>query len=175
MMMLYKKYNVNPLLSCLLALIQLPIFFAFLQAIYKIPTIYEGSLFGWNLGTTPSVGIMQNHQYSYIILIVLIIVTTFVSFKYSMNQTPSATPDAQQQTKTMLYVMTVFIGIASFSLPTAIELYWVATYLFVIVQTFIMKLITEPKSSYDKELKKESKKIQEKLKLKEGMKYGKNK
>ena len=65
MMALYKKYKVNPMLSCLIALIQLPIFFAFLQAIYKIPTISEGQIFGWNLGTTPSVGVMQNHQYSY--------------------------------------------------------------------------------------------------------------
>ena len=67
------------------------------------------------------------------------------------------------------------IGFASFSLPTAIALYWIATYAFVIAQTFIMKLITNKKSDYDKELKKETKKIQEKLKLKEGMKYGKNK
>ena len=175
MMMLYKKYKVNPMLSCVLALIQLPIFFAFLQAIYKIPTIYEGAIFGWNLGTTPSVGIMQNHQYSYIILVILIVVTTFVSFKYSMSQTPTANPDAASQTKTMLIVMTVMIGFASISLPTAIALYWIATYAFVIGQTTIMKLITNRKNSYDKELKKEAKKIQEKLKVKEGMKYGKNK
>ncbi len=175
MMMLYKKYKVNPMLSCLLALIQLPIFFAFLQAIYKIPTIYEGSIFGWNLGTTPSVGIMQNHQYSYILLVVLIILTTFFSFKYSMSATPTATPEAAKQTKTMLIVMTVMIGFASISLPTAIALYWIATYAFVIAQTFTMKVISNRKTSYDKEIKKESKKIQEKLKLKEGMKYGKNK
>ena len=175
MMMLYKKYKVNPMLSCILALIQLPIFFAFLQAIYKIPTIYEGEIFGWNLGTTPSIGITQNHQYTYIILIVLIILTTFFSFKYSMSQTPTATPDAAKQTKTMLIVMTVMIGFASFSLPTAIALYWIATYAFVIGQTYVMRLITNKKGNYDKELKKETKKIQEKLKLKEGMKYGKNK
>ena len=45
-MMLYKKYNINPMSSCLLAFIQLPLFFAFLQAIYKIPAIYEGEIFG---------------------------------------------------------------------------------------------------------------------------------
>ena len=174
MMMLYKKYKVNPMLSCLLALIQLPIFFAFLQAIYKIPTIYEGELFGWNLGTTPSVGILQNHQYSYIVLVALIILTTFFSFKYSMSQNAAMNEEAASQTKTMLIVMTVMIGFASISLPTAIALYWIATYAFVIIQTYIMKLITNKKSNYDKELKKETKKIQEKLKVKEGMKYGKN-
>ena len=175
MMALYKKYKVNPMLSCLIALIQLPIFFAFLQAIYKIPTIYEGQIFGWNLGTTPSVGVMQNHQYSYIILVVLIILTTFFSFKYSMSQAPTANADAAQQTKTMLIVMTVMIGFASISLPTAIALYWIATYAFVIGQTYVMKLIENRKINYDKELKKETKKRQEKLKVKEGMKYGKNK
>lgn len=175
MMGLYKKYKVNPVLSCILALIQLPLFFAFLQAIYKIPTIYEGSMFGWNLGTTPSVGIFTNHQYSFIILIVLIILTTYFSFKYSMSQTSQqSVPGAPNQMKTMLIVMTVFIGFASFSLPTAIALYWVTTYAFIIIQTFISNYIQKRKEQKGIKNKKQ-KNIKDKLKVKEGMKYGKNK
>jgi len=174
-MALYQKYKVSPFLSCLLSLIQLPLFFAFLQAIYKIPAIYEGEIFGWNLGTTPSVGIFNNHQYSFLILIILIILTTYYSFKYTMsqNKTTSAVPGAESQMKTMLIVMTVFIGFASFSLPTAIALYWIVTYAFIIIQTFIMNLISKKKA--EKEIAKKGKKIKEKLKMKEGMKYGKNK
>ena len=172
-MLLYRKYKINPLLSCVLALIQLPLFFAFLQAIYKIPTIYEGSIFGWNLGTTPSVG-FANHHYSYIILVILIIATTFFSFKMTMNQTASTNTDAQQQTKVMLIVMTAFIGFASLSLPTAIALYWISTYAVVIAQTYIMKAISNRGNDTNRSLKEETKRIREKLKIKEGMKYGKD-
>lgn len=177
-MNIYKKYKVSPFLSCLLALIQLPLFFAFLQAIYKIPAIYEGEIFGWNLGTTPSVGIIENHEYSFIILVILIILTTYFSFKYTMNQSAATatTPDAGKQMKFMLYFMTVFIGIASFSLPTAIALYWVVTYAFIIIQTYIMKLIlNHKKNKNERKNKKEISKIADRIKAKEGMKYGKNK
>ena len=171
-MNVYKKYKVNPLLSCVLALIQLPLFFAFLQAIYKIPAIYEGEIFGWNLGTTPSVGI-SNHQYSFIILVILISLTTYFSFKYSMSKTQMPNAEGQSQMKTMLIVMTVFITLASFSLPTAIALYWIVTYAFIVIQTFVMNLIDKKKENQYHN-KREKKNINSKLKIKEGMKYGKN-
>ena len=65
-MMLYKKYNINPLSSCLLAFIQLPIFFAFLEAINRVPAIFEESLLTLQLGTTPLVGI-KGGNYIYLI------------------------------------------------------------------------------------------------------------
>lgn len=177
-MAVYQKYKVSPFLSCLLSLIQLPLFFAFLQAIYKIPAIYEGEIFGLNLGTTPKVGIFTNHQYSFIVLILLIILTTYFSFKYTMSQSQATAtaPGAGNQMKTMLIVMTVFVGFASFSLPAAIALYWIITYAFIIIQTFVMnKLNNKDKSKRSKNGKKDSKKIKEKLEMKAGMKYGKNK
>ena len=173
-MNVYKKYKINPMLSCFLALIQLPLFFAFLQAIYKIPAIYEGKIFGWNLGTTPSVGI-ANHQYSFIILVVLICLTTYFSFKYSMSKTATPSGEGQSQMKTMLIVMTVFITFASFSLPTAIALYWIVTYAFIVIQTFVMNLIDKKKEESDHHKTIDKKSINSKLKIKEGMKYGKNK
>ncbi|MGN1379353.1 MAG: YidC/Oxa1 family membrane protein insertase [Bacilli bacterium] len=175
MMQIYKKYKINPTTSCLLSLIQLPVFFAFLEAIYKIPTIYEGKIFGWNLGTTPSIGIFKNHQYSFIILVVLIILSTYFSFKFTMKQSSNASssiPGVEKQSKIMLIFMTIFIGFASFSLPTAIALYWVVTYSFMFFQSYIMKLITKHD---EKKYRKKTKTIKEKLKLKEGLKYGKNK
>ena len=179
-MAVYQKYKVSPFLSCLLALIQLPLFFAFLQAIYKIPAIYEGKIFGLNLGTTPSVGLFTNHQYTYIVLIALIILTTYFSFKYSMSRNPaSTTNEAKGQMNFMLIFMTVFIGFASLSLPTAIALYWIITYAFIIAQTFIMNKIeknNENKKNYHKKNNRKinNKTIKDKLKVKEGMKYGKN-
>lgn len=174
-MNIYKKYHVNPFLSCLLAFIQLPIFFAFLQAIYKLPALYEGEIFGWNLGTTPSAGIGSGN-YSFIILVVLIILTTYFSFQYTMKQSNNVaiTPDAAKQTRTMLIFMTVFIAFASFSLPTAIALYWVVSYGFMIIQTFITNLILKKIDNKKPASKKEKKGIKAKLEVKEGMKYGKD-
>jgi YidC/Oxa1 family membrane protein insertase len=135
-MMLYKKFNINPVSSCLLAFIQLPLFFAFLEAINRVPAIFEESLFSLQLGTTPLVGI-KSGNYLYLILIVLIIVTTYLSFKSNMANTGSS--EQQQQMKFMTTFMLIFISIASFSLPTAIALYWVVTNGFSVLQTLIFK------------------------------------
>ena len=136
MMMIYKKYTISPFGSCLISFIQLPLFFGFLEAINRIPAIFEGDLGAYQLGTTPLIGI-KSGNYFYIVLILLIILTTYLSFKFSMSSMGNA--DQQKQMKMMTGFMLVFISIASFSLPTAIALYWVVTNGFSVVQNLIMK------------------------------------
>jgi len=138
-MMVYKKYNINPVSGCLTAFIQLPLFFAFLEAINRVPAIFEGSLFGMNLGMTPLVGLSQQ-KYIYIGLIILIILSTYVSFKFTMSQNDNS---AAGQMKFMMMFMLVMISVASLSLPTAIALYWVVNNLFAIVQNIIVKKTSE--------------------------------
>lgn len=135
-LMVYKKYNINPMSSCLVSLIQLPLFFAFLEAINRVPAIFENSFLTFQLGTTPMVGIQQGNYY-YIILIVLIVLFTALSFKFSMSSMGNT--EQAKQSKFMLIFMTVFIGIASIQLPSAIALYWVVTNAFNVVQTLILK------------------------------------
>ena len=165
-MMVYKKYNVNPMSSCLVSLIQLPLFFAFLEAINRVPAIFEDSFLGLNLGMTPLIGLKQG-KYLYIVLIVLIFLTTYFSFKKSMSQTGNS--DQEKQMKHMLTFMLVFIVIASFNLSTAIALYWVVTNGFVILQNFIFQKLSEKEDKHNKN--KESKKIsiKDKLKMKKGV------
>lgn len=171
-MLIYKKYKVNPMLGCLLSFIQLPLFFAFLQAIYRIPSIYQETLFGWNLGMTPMKGISIGN-YSYIILIVLIALSTYFSFNYSMKKQLNSQPaEMQGQMSMMTKVMTIMIIVTSFSLPTAIGLYWIVTYAFIAIQTFVVNKINS--GSGNKKNEKRIKEIKSKIKLKEGMKYGKN-
>ena len=136
---IYKKYSVNPLSSCLVSFIQLPLFFAFLEAINRVPAIFENYFWKFQLGTTPLVGIKEGN-YFYIILIVLIVLFTALSFKMTMNQT-SVTTESGVQTKYMMIFMTVFIGIASIQLPSAIALYWVVTNAFNVFQTLIFKKV----------------------------------
>lgn len=171
-MMVYKKYKINPMIGCLMAFIQLPLFFAFLQAIYRVPAIYEQSLFGFSLGMTPLVGIKAGN-YLYVLLLILIAISTFLSFKQTMNQTAGQTPEMQKQMKTMLYVMLVIICYASLSLPTALAFYWIVTYAFIAVQNIIINMVNN-RSLTNKHKKDKSEKIKDKLVKKEGMKYGKD-
>ena len=150
-MLIYKKYNINPVGSCLVSFIQLPLFFAFLEAINRVPAIFEGSLWSLQLGTTPMIGIKAGN-YIYIVLIILIILTTYFSFKLSMNNT--ANSEQQKQMSFMTTFMLIFISIASFSLPTAIALYWVATNGLNVIQTIIFKKIAH-KPKKEKKIKKE--------------------
>ena len=138
-MMIYQKYKINPLSSCLIMLIQLPIFFAFLEAINRTPALFENNLWKFQLGTTPLFGITHGN-YWYIILLVLIILFTVLTFMQSMN-TMSGNSEQQKQSKMMMYMMLVFIGIASFQLPSAIALYWVVTNAFSVIQTLIIKKV----------------------------------
>ena len=71
MMTLYKKYDINPFSSCLYAFIQIPLLFGFLEAINRVPVIFEENLFGLILGTTPLKAITSGH-YEYIIILLLI-------------------------------------------------------------------------------------------------------
>ena len=137
MMMIYKKYDINPMSSCLFSFIQLPIFFAFLEALYRVPAFFETSFLRvFHLGTTPLEGI-KSGNYWYIILIVLILGATYFSFKNTNSSNGNA--QQEQQMKMMSSFMVVFIGIASFSLQTSIALYWIVSNGFTVVQNMIMK------------------------------------
>lgn len=135
MLMIYKKYDINPFSGCLVALIQTPIFFAFLEAVYRVPAFFEETLWNFNLGATPLEGFKAGN-YWYAILIILIGLATYYSFKNI--QTPTS-EEQQKQTKMMSTFMLVFIIIASFSLPTAIALYWIVSNGFTVLQNLILK------------------------------------
>lgn len=177
-MLVYKKYKVNPMLGCLLSFIQLPVFFAFLQAIYRMPAIYEETLLGFNLGMSPLKGI-QVGNYLYLLLLVLIALSTFFSFKQTLNQTPQTSPEAESQMKIMIYVMLIVIVYASLSLPTALAFYWIVTYAFIAIQNIALNYINNKSFNISGNSKKnktqeKKEKIKDKLAKREGMKYGKN-
>ena len=140
MMMVYKKYSINPIMGCVTAFIQLPLFFAFLEAINRVPAIFEGTLFNMNLGMTPIVGLRLGN-YIYLALIIVIILSTYFTFKISMSTQPAG--DSAKQMKFMMTFMLIMISTASLSLPTAIALYWVVNNVFAIVQSIVIKKMSE--------------------------------
>ncbi len=148
-MLIYQKYKINPVSGCLIALLQIPLFFAFLDAINEVPAIFEGNLFGMHLGMTPWKGLAQG-EYIYIILIFLIVATTYISFKNSMKS--SQNNEMMKQMNAMFMFMIVSISIASFSLPTAIAFYWIVTNGFAVLQNFIIKKVLEKENHHKKKI-----------------------
>lgn len=137
MMLIYKKYNINPMSGCLFSFIQIPLFFAFYEAISRIPVIFEETFLGFQLGTSPLTAVFAGH-YQYLIFIVLIAGATYYSFSLNMK-TQAMSSDQEKQMKQMNLFMVVFMTFASFSISSGIAIYWVTSNIFTIAQNLIMK------------------------------------
>lgn len=142
MMTIYKKNNIKPLAGCLFAFLQLPIFIAFMEAIYRMPIFFEEKFLGLQLGTTASQAIGQG-DYQYLIVVVLIVASTYISFKNINNS--SLDSSQEKQMKIMMMIMMGTMVVASFQLPVAIALYWVTSTIFTIIQNFVIKKQIEKK------------------------------
>lgn len=140
MMKIYKDYDINPMSGCLFAFIQIPLFFAFYEALYRLPVVLEENFFGINLGITPSVA-FQNGQYYYLIFIALVIAATYFSFK--LNSSTNPTGEQAKQMKMMSNISIIMISIASISISTGIALYWIVNSTFTIVQNLLVKRSTK--------------------------------
>lgn len=134
MMLIYQKYKINPLSGCLLAFIQLPLLFAFYEAINRTPAIFEDRFLLFNLGTTPWIGI-KNGEYVYILLVVLIFLATFVSFRKTLKDQSGQAANM----KFTLYFMLALITYSSFTIASAVGIYWIASNLFTIVQNLLVE------------------------------------
>ena len=139
MTMIYKKYNINPVSGCLYAFLQLPLFIAFLEAINRVPALFEEKFLTLQLGTTPWLGLTSNGNVAYLILVILVGLTTYFSFK--LNKT-SAT-SSQDPMANMSNTMTGMIIVMSLFMPTALCIYWLTTNLFTVVQNLIVKRSAE--------------------------------
>ena len=136
-LMVYKKYDINPISGCLFAVIQIPLFFAFYEAMSRTPAIFEGTFLKvFELGTSPSSALLHG-KWWYIILVALVIGVTYYSF--TLNKTTATSSDQARQMKTMTNIMIIMISIATFSISTAIALYWIFNSGFTIIQNLLVK------------------------------------
>ena len=151
MLQIYKKYDINPMSGCIFAFIQMPLFFAFLESLNRLPVVFEGNLLGFNLGTSPFnalfggnfnfnnfVDSFSTGNIIYILLPILVGLTTYFSFKLNSGLNTSM-PEQEKQMKMMMNFMLVFIIFASFTMSTSIIIYWVTGSLFTIIQSVILR------------------------------------
>lgn len=136
MLKIYKDYNINPMSSCLFAFIQIPLFFAFYEALYRLPVILEENFFGINLGLTPLVA-FQNGKFYYLIFVILVVLATYFSFK--LNSAMNADSQTADQMKMMNNISVIMISITSFCVSTGIALYWIVNSSFTIIQNLMVK------------------------------------
>ena len=136
MMIIYKENNINPLSGCLFSMIQIPLFFAFYEALNRLPAIFEENFLGFQLGTSPVTAFKLGH-WLYIIFPILVCAATYFSFK--LNTTASMNSEQEKQMKMMMNISIVFITIASFTMSTGIELYWIFNSGFTVIQNLLVK------------------------------------
>lgn len=111
-MELYKEHGVSPFGGCLPLLIQMPIFIAFYQSLFKFEFIEVAhARFLW----IPNIG----NPDPYFIIAILAGLTTFLQQKISTIDTKEPTQ------KTMLYFMPIFMAYIAYKLPAGLPLYWV--------------------------------------------------
>ncbi len=155
MMGIYRKYDINPMSGCLFAFIQMPLFFAFLESLNRLPIIFEGKFLGFHLGMSPFVKLFggnfdfsvfvqsfTNGGFIYLLLPILVGLTTFFSFKLNSGVS-SGSEEQRHQMKIMMNVMLVFIVITSFTMPTSIIIYWITGSLFTIIQAEVIRRMKE--------------------------------
>lgn len=133
MAFIYKKYNINPVSGCLFALLQFPLFIGFFEAINRVPAIFEEYFLGFQLGTTPLTGI-SNGEFIYIILTIIVGLSTYFSLKFNSASNPD-----NEQVKTMNKVMFFMILFMSLFMTSALNIYWITTNLFTVVQNLLVK------------------------------------
>lgn len=133
-LMVYKKYNINPMSGCLFSMLQLPLFIGFFEAVQRTPAIFEDKFLGLQLGTTPVAGVSTVTFYAYIILMIIIALTTFYSFK--MNSTGNMQDPSM---KMMPMMMSGMIIITALFMPSGLGIYWATSNLFTIVQNILVK------------------------------------
>ncbi len=138
MTMIYKKHNISPFSGCLFSMIQLPLLFIFLEAVNRLPAIFEETFLGLQLGTTPMKGFSSSHWWVYLILMLAIAATTYFTFKFTARDT-TAGNSAMPSMKYMPLIMTVMIIITGLAMPSALGMYWVATNIFTVIQNIFVK------------------------------------
>lgn len=139
MMELYKKYNYNPMMGCVLPFLQMPIFLAFYQAISRHPLIKDAAaaeFFGINLGATNTVP-------NYVLAFIVAGLTFYSQRLMNKNMAANANAQQNQASNTMMKVMTYYFPFAMFSItigtPFAFGLYFLTGSIMTIVQSLIFK------------------------------------
>jgi len=123
-MKLFQTHKVNPMAGCLPLIVQMPVFIALYNSIYKSSAIAEDTFLGLPLGEAGP----------WYFLPILAAATTFVQSKMMQKQQTQTMPGMGM----MLAIFPVLIFVMALSFPTALPLYWVYSNIYTIVQNYFL-------------------------------------
>ena len=146
MMELYKTYKVNPLSGCLVIALQLPVLFA-LFGVFSGGLNHESLTYLYSFISNPgtlnpvSFGVLDLSRGN-IYLGVIAALSQFLQTKLTATVSPlsSAKNDFSKTLQwQMLYIFPILILFWSYTLPSALTLYWTVLNIFSIVQELASK------------------------------------
>lgn len=148
---IYQKYNINIFSTMLAQFIQFPILIAMYHAVQRSEAVATGSFLGMNLDISPLAGV-QNGQYGYIVIFVLMLIAQFISMRTPvMLQKIRAKKEAEMHYKryqepknpmgNSMYFMIIFIGVLMLQWPSAMSLYYFISSCVMIIKTIIVDKI----------------------------------
>ncbi|MBI2861665.1 MAG: membrane protein insertase YidC [Chloroflexi bacterium] len=122
-MRIYRERGVNPMTGCLPMLIQMPVWFALYQALFKLANDSEEfrGAFLWIHSLAAPEGLPW-------ILGILLAASQFVTQKMAMPRV--ADPQQQTMNRMMLFTMPGMFLFLDFTLPSGLMLYWLTSNLF---------------------------------------------
>ena len=159
-MALYKKYKVHPFASLLIIFIQFPVFICVWNALQGSASLSRDAVLGLRLSDTIW-NVLSNFTnwpsnpgwWTALVLIILMsaaqiismLVPNWLNKKKMKNVTKlNNSSSMNQQNKTLKYtqwIMTIFIVIMGFTLPSAMGVYWFAGAIISIVQSIVIHYI----------------------------------
>lgn len=134
--MLYRKYQVNPLASCLPMLIQIPIFIAFFTMLRSVSELrFAGFLWISDLSQPENLfaGVLP-------IAINILPILTAVTMALQSHLTPSAGDPSQK--KMMTWMMPIMMLFFFYNMSSALCLYWTVSQLLSIAQMYMLRKTT---------------------------------
>lgn len=123
-MKLFSANKVNPMAGCLPLLVQMPVFMALYNSIYRNPEVRTHEFLGLQLGEPGP----------WYFLPIIAAATTFIQSKMMQKQQTQTMPGMGA----MLMIFPVLIFVMALNFPSALPLYWIFSNIYTIVQNYFL-------------------------------------
>lgn len=138
-MMLYRKFGINPVGGCLPMLVQIPIFFGFYRMLqYAVELRGQDFLWVNDLSMPDTVGYLFGTGIPINVLPIVMGLSSFAQ----IAMMPNASADKTQQT--IMKLMPLMFFFFCYNFAAALALYWTTSNLFSIFQTWLTQRMPEP-------------------------------
>ncbi len=152
MQQLYGKYNINPVATLVITLIQFPLLIGMYNAVRRSYAVANAEFLNAKLSTTPSEA-LKGKIWVCVIIFVLMVLFQFISIKIGQwiaeyhgkkeaDLHHKTYQKPKQQNASMTYIMLAMVAFAMYNCPTALSLYYCIYSIINIIKTIVIDRIT---------------------------------